>query len=56
MTRSDIGDLLGTSIETVSRSLSRLRQEKLIDIIRGSIIQIVDMKGLKALAGQMNYH
>ncbi|MGA7328686.1 MAG: helix-turn-helix domain-containing protein [Rhodomicrobium sp.] len=56
MTRSDIGDLLGTTIETVSRSLTRLRQEKLIDIIRGSLIQIIDMEGLKALAGQMNYH
>jgi CRP/FNR family transcriptional regulator len=56
MTRSDIGDLLGTTIETVSRCLTRLRQRKLIGIIRGSIIQILDMDGLKALAGQMNCH
>jgi CRP/FNR family transcriptional regulator len=56
MTRSDIGDLLGTTIETVSRSLTKLRQQKLIDVIRGSIIQILDMDGLKALAGQINYH
>jgi CRP/FNR family transcriptional regulator len=56
MTRANIGDLLGTTIETVSRSLSRLRQEKLIEIIRGSLVQIIDMGGLKALAGQMNYH
>jgi CRP/FNR family transcriptional regulator len=56
MTRSDIGDLLGTTIETVSRSLTRLRQQKLIDIIRGSIIHIIDMDGLKAMAGEMKYH
>jgi CRP/FNR family transcriptional regulator len=56
MTRSDIGDLLGTTIETVSRCLTRLRQQKLIDVIRGSLIQIIDMDGLKAVAGQMNYH
>jgi CRP-like cAMP-binding protein len=56
MTRSDIGDLLGITIETVSRSLTRLRQQKLIDVIRGSIIQIIDMDGLKALAGEMKYH
>jgi len=55
MTRSDIGDLLGTTIETVSRCLTRLRQQRLIDVIRGSIIQIIDIDGLKALAGQM-YH
>jgi CRP/FNR family transcriptional regulator len=56
MTRSDIGDLLGTTIETVSRNLTRLRQQRLIDVIRGSIIQILDMDGLKALAGETNYH
>jgi CRP/FNR family transcriptional regulator, anaerobic regulatory protein len=56
MTRSDIADLLGTTIETVSRSLTKLRQEKVIDIIRNSLIQIIDMDGLKALAGQVNYH
>jgi CRP/FNR family transcriptional regulator len=56
MTRADIGDLLGITIETVSRSLTRLRQQKLIDVIRGSIIQIIDMDGLKALAGQISYH
>jgi CRP/FNR family transcriptional regulator len=56
MTRSDIGDLLGTTIETVSRSLTRLRQQKLIDVIRGSIIQIIDPDGLKVRAGEMSYH
>jgi CRP/FNR family transcriptional regulator len=56
MTRSDIGDLLGTTIETVSRCLTKLRHQMLIHVIRGSLIQILDMDGLKALAGQMNYH
>ncbi|MGA7329964.1 MAG: helix-turn-helix domain-containing protein [Rhodomicrobium sp.] len=52
MTRSDIADLLGTTIETVSRSLSKLRQERLIEIIRGSLIQVINMEGLKSAAGQ----
>jgi CRP/FNR family transcriptional regulator len=56
MTRSDIADLLGTTIETVSRSLTKLRQQRLIQIVPGSIIQILNMDGLKALAGQINYH
>jgi CRP/FNR family transcriptional regulator len=56
MTRSDIGDLLGTTIETVSRCLTKLRQQKLIEIIRGSLIQILNMDGLKTVAGQTSYH
>jgi CRP/FNR family transcriptional regulator len=56
MTRSDIADLLGTTIETVSRSLTKLRQQKLIQIVPRAIIQILDIDGLKALAGQINYH
>jgi CRP/FNR family transcriptional regulator, anaerobic regulatory protein len=56
MTRSDIADLLGMTIETVSRSLTKLRQQRAIEIIRGSIIQIIDLESLKALAGQVSYH
>lgn len=51
MTRSDIADLLGLTIETVSRSLSRLRQRKLIEIIHNSEIRILDMDQLRDLAG-----
>lgn len=56
MTRCDIADLLGRTIETVSRSFTKLRQQRLIEIIRGSNIQIIDMEGLKEVAGQVSYH
>ena len=56
MTRADIADLLGTTIETVSRSLTKLRQHKLIEVIRGSLIQIIDLDGLTVLAGKASYH
>ncbi|SRR5579883_2763538 len=56
MTRSDIGDLLGLTIETVSRSLTKLREQKVIEVIRGSLIQIIDLDGLKVLAGHVSYH
>ncbi len=56
MSRSDIADLLGMSTETVSRMLSKLKEQRLIDIIRGSLIQIIDLDGLKALAGKANVH
>lgn len=51
MTRSDIADLLGLTIETVSRSLSRLRQRNLIEIIHNSEIRILDIEQLRDLAG-----
>ncbi len=56
MTRSDIADLLGMTIETVSRSLTKLREQKAIIVIRGSLIQIIDPDGLKVAAGQASYH
>lgn len=56
MTRLDIGDLLGLSIETVSRSLSKLRKLKKIDVIRATTVQIIDLDGLNALAGHATYH
>jgi hypothetical protein len=47
--------LLGMTIETVSRSLTKLRNSKLIEVIRGSTIQIIDVEGLRAL-GNSSYH
>jgi CRP/FNR family transcriptional regulator len=51
MTRCDIADLLGLTIETISRSLTRLRQRKLIEIIHNSEIRILDIEQLRDLAG-----
>lgn len=38
MTRVDIGDYLGLTIETVSRTLSKLRRNGIIDLPRSSLI------------------
>ena len=51
MTRVDIADYLGLTIETVSRTVSRLRAEGLIDIVSPSAIVICDPSGLESLAG-----
>ena len=51
MTRVDIADYLGLTIETVSRTLTRLRAEGLIDIVSPSGLVICDPSGLESLAG-----
>jgi len=51
MTRSDIADYLGLTIETVSRTLTRLRSERVIEIVSQSELLIEDPAGLERLAG-----
>lgn len=51
MTRTDIADYLGLTIETVSRTLTKLRGEKLIDLPSAHQIAIRDHAGLEGLAG-----
>jgi len=56
MTRFDIADFLGMTIETVSRALARLGEMKLI-VVRGrSKIQVKDIDGLQQLAGLPEQH
>ena len=55
MTRNDIADYIGLTIETVSRTLTRLCAEGLIDIVSPSEVVICDPAGLAALAGGMPY-
>jgi CRP/FNR family transcriptional regulator len=50
MTRSDIADYLGLTIETVSRTLTRFKSEHLIDIPSASEILIRDRSALESLA------
>jgi CRP-like cAMP-binding protein len=50
MTRSDIADHLGLTLETVSRELSRLRRLRIIEIHRITKLSIVDARGLALLA------
>jgi len=51
MTRSDIADYLGLTIETVSRTLTRLRSDGLIDFVSQSEVLIPHRRGLEELAG-----
>ena len=50
MTRTDIGDFLGLTIETVSRTFSKLKARGLIEIDQGTTIRITAMDELSALA------
>ena len=54
MTRGDIADYLGLTIETVSRTLTKLRSEGLIDVLAQSEIGIRDPSGLEDLAGGLS--
>ena len=51
MRRSDIADLLGLTIETVSRSLTKLRGMRVIEIQNGSDVCVLDLEPLEELAG-----
>ena len=51
MTRADIGNYLGLKLETVSRALSRMQADKLIEV-HTRLICITDMAGLKAVANR----
>jgi CRP/FNR family transcriptional regulator len=50
MTRSDIGDFLGLTIETVSRTFSRLRQQRIIDLEQSARVRVLDSRALERLA------
>lgn len=50
MTRSDIADFLGLTIETVSRTFTKLRNEGLIDVSQCVLVAIRDMNRLTAFA------
>jgi CRP/FNR family transcriptional regulator len=50
MTRSDIGDFLGLTIETVSRTFTKLRQLGVIDLAQSTLVQVLDIEALERLA------
>ena len=54
MTRSDIADYLGLTIETVSRTLTKLRGDKLIDIPVPSQIVLRNPAALQSLASGLH--
>jgi CRP/FNR family nitrogen fixation transcriptional regulator len=49
MTRQDIADYLGLTIETVSRTLSQFEREGLIRLASARRVCLSDMKGLREL-------
>jgi CRP/FNR family transcriptional regulator len=51
LTRLDIADFLGLTIETVSRQLTRLRQTDVIRITNTRHVEIPDLARLEALCG-----
>lgn len=51
LTRADIADFLGLTIETVSRQLTRLRNDKIITIENNRLIIVPDLRRLEARAG-----
>lgn len=50
MSRTDIGDYLGLTTETVSRTFTQLRTAGLIVLQSGGKVQIADMESLQAIA------
>lgn len=52
MQRSDIGDYLGVSFETVSRILRRFKDQGLIRVPDTHSIEIRDLDGIEALCGR----
>ncbi|ANH08818.1 transcriptional regulator [Shinella sp. SUS2] len=51
LTRQDIGDFLGLTIETVSRQMTKLRQEKVIHVENNRTITVHDFGRLADIAG-----
>lgn len=51
LTRSDIADFLGLTVETVSRQLTKLRQLGIVGITNNRTVEIPDLEALKGLCG-----
>jgi CRP/FNR family transcriptional regulator, anaerobic regulatory protein len=50
LSRSDIADFLGLTIETVSRHFTKLRQSGVINLIDNRTVEVPDLKRLQRLA------
>lgn len=55
MSRRDIGDSLGLTIETVSRQFTELREAGVIETRGRSLVQLLDMPALAHAAGQTRF-
>ncbi|WP_420410196.1 Crp/Fnr family transcriptional regulator [Hoeflea sp.] len=52
LTRSDIADFLGLTIETVSRQLTKLRKDRVILIVNNRHVEVPDLDALAERASQ----
>jgi len=50
MTRQDIGDYLGLTVETISRTLGELKRDGAIRVVNRSTILLDDVEGLRLMA------
>ena len=50
MSRNDIGDFLGLTTETVSRTFTQLRQEKLIRLLPTGRVELLEIEALREIA------
>ncbi len=51
MTRTDIADFLGLTIETVSRTFTKLRMLGLIELPQASCVRLLDIERLRSMEG-----
>jgi CRP/FNR family transcriptional regulator len=51
ISRADIADHLGTSLETVCRALADFKMKMLIDLPNRKTIRFIDLRGLQRIAG-----
>lgn len=52
LTRADMADYLGLTIETVSRQMTKLKSGKIIRIDENTTISVLDMEALSDLSGE----
>jgi CRP-like cAMP-binding protein len=55
MTRADIADFLSLTIETVSRTFTKLRQSGIIELVQSQLVVIHDRDALERLAAGETY-
>jgi CRP-like cAMP-binding protein len=56
MRRADIGDFLGLTIETVSRTITKLRLMRVIEVSHGTDIRILNLDRLASLSERQASH
>ncbi len=54
LSRSDMADFLGLTMETISRNISELKRMNLIGAVNGRNIHVLDVRRLKRIAGFRN--